>query len=248
MFERLVRPATDFMFEYRDPDSALPLPSYDLWEERRGVHTYTVATVAKAFLSASKMAQVVGDEARANRYKTAAEEAAAALRRHLFDEDRGVFYRRLVPEKIGYITDPTIDSSTLHVGLLGILPITDEAMASTIRRVEETLWVEGSVGGLARYEGDWYWKVSEEHPGNPWVITTMWLAQCRIIAARSLEELQSAERLLDWARSHANPSGVLPEQFHAATGEHLSVSPLTWSHAEVIKTGLEYCRKHAELS
>ena len=30
---------------YRDPRTGLPLPSYDLWEERWGVHAFTVATV-----------------------------------------------------------------------------------------------------------------------------------------------------------------------------------------------------------
>ena len=45
MWVDLVRPAADFMVQFRDPDSKLPLPSYDLWEERWGVHAFTVATV-----------------------------------------------------------------------------------------------------------------------------------------------------------------------------------------------------------
>ena len=37
---------------------------------------------------------------------------------------------------------------------------------------------------------------------------------------------------LQWVQSHALPSGVLAEQINPYTHEPLSVSPLTWSHAE----------------
>ncbi len=41
----IIKAAGDFMVAYRDPETGLPLPSYDLWEERQGVLTWTVATV-----------------------------------------------------------------------------------------------------------------------------------------------------------------------------------------------------------
>src|SRR3712207_9032671 len=41
----VVQKAADFMVRYRDQRTGLPLPSYDLWEERWGVHAFTVATV-----------------------------------------------------------------------------------------------------------------------------------------------------------------------------------------------------------
>jgi GH15 family glucan-1,4-alpha-glucosidase len=47
-------------------------------------------------------------------------------------------------------------------------------------------------------------------------------------------ELQSALDLLRWARAKARPSLVLPEQVHPYTGAALSVSPFSWSHAQVI--------------
>jgi glucoamylase len=42
------------------------------------------------------------------------------------------------------------------------------------------------------------------------------------------------EELLSWACEHALPSGVLAVQVNPDTGVPLSVSPLTWSHAEYI--------------
>ena len=39
--ERLIRPAARFMLKYRIADTGLPRESYDLWEERYGVLTFT---------------------------------------------------------------------------------------------------------------------------------------------------------------------------------------------------------------
>jgi glucoamylase len=39
----LVKGAADFLCRYRDPETGLPIPSYDLWEERRGVLSFTLA-------------------------------------------------------------------------------------------------------------------------------------------------------------------------------------------------------------
>ena len=36
LWMRLIKPASDFLLRYRDPITKLPLPSYDLWEERWG--------------------------------------------------------------------------------------------------------------------------------------------------------------------------------------------------------------------
>ena len=53
---------------------------------------------------------------------------------------------------------------------------------------------------------------------------------------------------LEWTRWRAAPSGVLAEQYHPWSGQQISVSPLTWSHATLMTTVLQYRRKHAELS
>ncbi len=37
----------------------------------------------------------------------------------------------------------------------------------------------------------------------------------------------------------------MAEQLHPYTGEPLSVSPLTWSHAEYVRTVQEYIERHA---
>ncbi|MBC7835404.1 MAG: hypothetical protein H7Y88_09945, partial [Phycisphaerales bacterium] len=85
-------------------------------------------------------------------------------------------------------------------------------------------------------------------PGNPWVICTLWHAQHRIAVAKSIDDLRQAMPLLEWAAERAAASGVLAEQYHPYTGEAISVSPLTWSHAVVVTTVMDYLRKHKRLA
>jgi glucoamylase len=51
--------------------------------------------------------------------------------------------------------------------------------------------------------------------------------------------------LLSWVAAHALHSGVLPEQINPLTGESISVSPLTWSHATFIATAHRILRRLA---
>ena len=51
----------------------------------------------------------------------------------------------------------------------------------------------------------------------------------------------------EWVCGKALRSGVLPEQIHPLTGDHLSVSPLTWSQATLVATVQEYIARHQEL-
>jgi GH15 family glucan-1,4-alpha-glucosidase len=128
----------------------------------------------------------------------------------------------------------------------------DEHMERTMQALEQTLWVKTPVGGMARYENDHYHQMTHNlslAQGNPWFICTLWLAQYRITHARSLDELHKALPLLEWACKHALPSGVMAEQVHPFTSEPLSVSPLTWSHAEYVSTVrwyLGHYRKYME--
>src|SRR4051812_43185321 len=105
----LVQKAADFMVKYRDPRTGLPMPSYDLWEERWGVHAFTVATVYGGLKAARNFAVCFGDRQRAEIYNKAAEEIQAAAAKYLYSEKLGRFVRRLVPRDQPLAPDdPTI--------------------------------------------------------------------------------------------------------------------------------------------
>src|SRR3954447_25021026 len=92
----VVQKAADFMVRYRDHRTGLPLPSYDLWEERWGVHAFTVATVYGGLKAARNFAVAFGDRERAAVYSEAAEQVKAGAARYLFSAKLNRFVRRLV--------------------------------------------------------------------------------------------------------------------------------------------------------
>jgi len=120
-----------------------------------------------------------------------------------------------------------------------------------MQAMHECLWVKTRVGGLARYEGDAYHQVErtdiQKVPGNPWFICTLWWAHYLIARARNSDELKEPLQILEWVTEHALPSGVLAEQVNPHTGEPISVSPLTWSHAELVTATLAWLEKRHAL-
>jgi glucoamylase len=245
----VTRPA-DFLMNYVDQRTGLPLPSYDLWEERWGVHAFTVAAVIAGLRAAGHLANEFGESERAGRYRSAAERMLEGARAVLWNEQQQRFARMATPSASGYTLDMTLDSALFGLVLLGALPADDPQAAATLQQVESGLWVKTDVGGLARYQNDYYHQVEQTDttrvPGNPWFICTLWLARYRLLQAHTLEDLASGLKLLQWAAERALPSGTMAEQLHPYTGEPLSVSPLTWSHAEYVRTVREYIDRHAQ--
>ena len=263
----VVQKAADFMARYRDPRTGLPLPSYDLWEERWGVHAFTVATVYAGLKAAHNFAVCFGDRAKAAVYSRAAEEVKAGAERYLFVPRLNRFVRRLVPRDTPkppdngqyveisplsfssdelFEIDETIDASLFGIYKFHMFEADDPRVVSTMRAVEQKLWVKTRVGGVARYENDSYHRVSNDTaavPGNPWFICTLWLADYFITRAQSTAELKNALPIFEWTAAHALESGILAEQVNPYTNEPISVSPLTWSHATVVVTAIKYLEK-----
>lgn len=248
LYVPLVKSAADFMVHYREPRTLLPAPSHDLWEERRGIHTYTVAAVYAGLQAAAHFAEAFGEPDLAKRYTAAAEEMKAAALQYLWDEEHGCFARMVTVGPDGTVhKDLTLDSSIAGLFIFGMLSCNESKLQRAMQKLESVLWVKTDVGGMARYENDYYHQVTRDIstvPGNPWFICTLWLAQYRVAKAKNIEELHEALPLLLWVCDRALPSGVLAEQVHPYTDEPLSVSPLTWSHAELIATVRWYAGKH----
>jgi GH15 family glucan-1,4-alpha-glucosidase len=251
LYRKLIRNAADFMVSYREPNTHLPAPSYDLWEERHGIHSFTVAVVWAGLQAAANFTEIFGDIEPTKRYRQAAAEIKEAAIRYLFDKKLGRFLRSVTVDANGVVEpDYTIDSSMCGPFLFGMLKATDPLIESTMAALLDRLWCKGRVGGVARYENDHYQQVTKDitnSPGNPWFVCTMWVAQYYIAKAQSLDDLRPAIQILTWAQHHALRSGILAEQIHPENGAALSVSPLTWSHAVVVIAIHEYIDKYREL-
>ena len=59
-YHDLVRPAANFLRNYVDEGLHLPVESFDLWEERRGIFTFTTAAVYAGLMAAGNLAQLFG--------------------------------------------------------------------------------------------------------------------------------------------------------------------------------------------
>jgi glucoamylase len=251
-YRMLVTRPGDFLLGYVDPASGLPLPSYDLWEERWGVHLFTVAAVIAGLRAAASLATAFGEDDRAARYLAGAERMLAAMRTIMWSEPDGRFMRMVTPGPRGYQPDRTIDASVFGVVELGVLPPDDPQVGATMQQMEDRLSVRTEVGGLARYENDTYQQVETRDtgrvPGNPWFVATLWLARYHVLRARSPDDLKRGLELIGWAARHALPSGVMAEQLHPRTGEPLSVSPLTWSQAAYVTAVEDYLERARRLS
>lgn len=251
LFEGFVKKAAQFLVDFREENTGLPLPSYDPWEEQRGIFTYTVSCTIAGLHAAAQIAHILGHHRHSEKFQTAADEMRQALLFHLFDEKEQRFLKK-IKRKNGETVerDLTPDMSIAAVWLLGVLPPGDPRVASTMRQLEQTLTVKTATGGLARYTNDNYQGVmdtSADMPGNPWIITTLWSAQWHISLAKTVTDLERARQILDWVLRHASPSGLLAEQLHPHTGAPLSVAPLTWSHAAFVETVLRYLEKEREI-
>lgn len=252
LYQSLVAQPAQWMLEHRD-HNGLPKPSWDLWEERRGVHTFTVAATIGGLIAASRFAADFGEADRAHSWGEAAERMRAAMVRHLWNSEERRFARSATPlEDGGYRLDMTRDSANYALFAFGALEPHDPMVAAEMKSLRERLWVRTPVGGCARYERDKYHQVEEHNveavPGNPWVICTLWQAQYAIARATTIGELREALPLLEWTAARAKPSGVLAEQYHPYTSQPISVAPLTWSQATVMTTVVEYVRRHEQLA
>lgn len=252
LFESFVKKAAQFLCDFREEGTGLPLPSYDPWEEQRGIFTYTVATVIAGLHAAAQMAQMLGHHHHSEHYQTVADEMRQALLFHLYDDKEGRFLKKIV--RAGGKTverDATPDASITAIWKLGVLSVDDPRAVSTMEALDRLLTVKTPVGGWARYMNDTYHfpgNPTEEATGNPWIITTLWKAQWIIARAKNAADLAPARELLDWVARSATPTGILAEQLHAYTGEPLSVAPLTWSHATFVETVLLHVEAEARLS
>ena len=130
--------------------------------------------------------------------------------------------------------DAACDSSLWGLFAFGLYRADDPRIMATMATLRERLWLDTPVGGMARYENDAYHRVSEDLPGNPWLICTLWLADYYLERNLGEEDITEAFNLVSWVAEKALPSGVLAEQLNPITGEPLSVSPLTWSHATYV--------------
>lgn len=239
------RAAADFLCRFTDPETGLPLPSVDLWEQHDGQHSYTAAAVFGGLAAAAELAGR-HEPSLVDGYRAAAEAVRAGIEAHLWSEEHGryvrsrwvgrsdlegspvpeIFERDLpYPNRVVRSAEPIdarLDSSLL--GLAWPFRAVDPAsprMRATLDAIESELLLPD--GGVLRHEEDDY------AGGNPWLIATLWLG----LHYRQVGDDAGWRRCLDYTIARQTSLGLLSEQVTRA-GRPAWVLPLAWSHAMLL--------------
>ncbi len=247
MYNSLIEKAANFLVRYRSATTGLPDQSYDLWERKRGVSTFTASTVYAALIAAAELSKVLGKDTHVSRYRRAAQEVQSGILANLWDEKSGTFINMLQYRDGKEIRDSTIDASSAYgIFAFGVLPVDDTRLIHAFETTIRTLSHGIGSGGIARFENDEYYRIDQVSPGNPWVITTLWYAEYLIARAKTKTDLEKVHDIFNWVLAHAQRSGVLSEQLNPQTGEQIGAAPLTWSHGAYVLAVLKYLERMKE--
>lgn len=248
LYKPMIEKIADFLVVFRDQKTGLPLASYDLWEEKIGVSTYTCSSVYGGLMAAARFSELLDKRNHMRKYRDAAEAIKKATIEHLYDEEIRSFvrYAKVVDGKLEL--DKTVDSSSLFgLWYFGMLDQDNQLFQFTSKAVSVRLKNPTEVGGYIRYERDEYFKSTEL--SNPWFITTLWRAQMKLSKKQvTQEDLRYAEGVFSWVVANMYQSGVLAEQINPFSAKSLSATPLVWSHSVYVETVLLYLEKVKELS
>lgn len=219
---QMVKKAADYLCSLQDHDAGLIRESFGLWEGAPAKYLYSQAAVCAGLKASHEIAKILGHENLAEKWGSVSSVLKESILKHYWDEQDGIFMKSIDPiEKV-------IDMSTLSlVTPFDLLPVHDPRIKQFVEKAEKALKQE-KIGGFRRYVNDSY------YGGNPWILTTLWLALYYIKAGR----LDGAKMLLHWCMDHTTDSGMLPEQVGRKNGEPLSAIPLGWNHAMFVMATL----------
>jgi glucoamylase len=218
-------------------------PCYDIWEEERGLHYFTLRVSAQALDDGADWLDARGEQAEAGGCR----EESQAIRDTLdgyWLADRGYFRSRVLDS--GAPSAKELDIAVI----LAALQASDDSATHSVRdpRIQATLGALDSVfeadypinhgrpasrgPALGRYRADRYYS------GGAYYFSTLAAAELCFRAARGdggrEALLARGDRYLETVRAFTPESGDMSEQFDQRTGEQTSAKHLAWSYAAFI--------------
>lgn len=233
-------------------------PSYDLWEEVEGDHFFTRMVQRKALALGAQLAQQLGDSTDASVYQTQANAIASDLGNFwmgsvgYIGETRN--YRGGLNSK-GSNLDIAVVLGSIHGALGdGLFDMSDARVRSSINALINAFnskYAINHVQGFpavatGRYPEDIY-DGANFQGGNPWVLSTLAIAQCFYETAtiakanpslgiNPAQLIAQGDLYVQRVALHANPDGSLSEQIDRNSGYMTSANNLTWNYASVLRT------------
>ena len=216
---------------------------FDIWEEERGLHYFTLLVSAQALADGADWLDARGERAEAASLRAEGHTIRGTLDGYWL-ADRGYYRSRTLESG-----EPSAKELDIAV-ILAALQAADDNAAHSVRdpRIHATLGVLDSVfeadypinhgrpalrgPALGRYRADRYYS------GGAYYFSTLAAAELCFRAARTNGGrealLARGDRYLETVRAFTPESGDMSEQFDQRTGEQTSAKHLAWSYAAFI--------------
>jgi glucoamylase len=231
-------------------------PSFDIWEEERGLHYYTLRVSAAALEEGATWLEARGDVPLAQSCRMQAQNIEQTLDGYWLAEE-GHYRSRVLADgsRSAKELDIAVILAAIHVSgesPVGVAPGAQKACAHTARdprmhatlaRLEATFDAQYPINrnrstrmgpAMGRYPGDTYYS------GGAYYFSTLGAAEFCFRAAQWCEPAQSwierGDAFLQTVRAFTPANGDMSEQFDQQTGAQTSARHLAWSYAAFISS------------
>ncbi len=229
------------------------IPSYDIWEEEKGHHYYTLRVAAEALEKGASWLEARGDtkgDAEEARLCRADAQAILKMLDGYWHGDAGYYRSRVLEGEA--VSTKELDIAVIFAAIHGAEDegphsVQDPRMRATLERLEALFDAEylinrdrpaGRAPAMGRYKGDVYYS------GGAYYFSTLAAAEFCFRAAvgrgaghdEGRSFVSRGDAFLETVRTFTPPSGDMSEQFDQKTGAQTSARHLAWSYAAFISS------------
>jgi glucoamylase len=217
-------------------------PCYDIWEEEKGLHYYTLCVAAGALEDGAAWLDQHGDGSMAQAART----QVIAIRQMLdgyWLEREGYYRSRILQAGVHSSKELDIAVILAAIHAPSAAPahsVHDARVHATLKRLEELFAKDYPINrgrgergpAMGRYAGDVYYS------GGAYFFSTLGAAEFCFRTARASRDaaawIARGDCYLQTVRAYTPASGELSEQFDKETGQQTSAKQLAWSYAAFI--------------
>jgi glucoamylase len=228
--------------------------SFDLWEEEKGMHFYTLLVQHVALQEGAKLAFELKDSDASFFYHQESQKIGDKIKLDFLDDEVGIIVTSEKSSGLVY-KNSQIDIAPL-LALIhtypyqNLIPLSDQYVIKYVEKLIQTFSQIYDVNhrsqdlgiSLGRYPEDKYDGYETNQVGNPWFLSTLALGEyyCLVLQEKlNQHQLNSrierdlrikVEKQFSRALFHSDRKGHFSEQFHHQTGVMQGAEDLTWSH------------------
>ena len=218
-------------------------PCYDIWEEERGRHYFTLRVSAQALDDGAAWLAAGGEERQARAYRAESQAIRETLDGYWL-ADQGYYRSRMLDsgERSAKELDIAVVLAALHAADdCATHSAGDPRTLATLGALDRAFEADYPINhgrpaargpALGRYRGDRYYS------GGAYYFSTLAASElCFRAASRGGDRdalLARGDRYLETVRAFTPESGDMSEQFDQRTGEQTSAKHLAWSYAAFI--------------